>query len=196
MVHDCMYNRSPSVHLLKVNKTHGAWTWTLTAGRAWTIVDRGNSRRLVDHACTSGANPGLPTHSRSLSVTDAETGTELLNWHCREPLGHHISKMLSCRNKKNANLTKSSLVANEVNIELGMFGVAMMNEVGDEVDNRRAVAVNNVGLRHSSVELGQKLIRKTCEPGTYPLSHFECGNQWHGVKDYPSVGYRLPSFPL
>ena len=60
---------------------------------------------------------------------------------------------------KNADAPKSHLLSHEVNVELNVLCATMMNGVGEELDRRDIVTVDNGGLRDIKKQLLEKLAK-------------------------------------
>ena len=71
------------------------------------------------------------TRSRSYSVRrpDVKTGTKLREDRSRKSLGENVGELRSGGNMKNADITKSIALPNEVEINLNMLGALMLNGV-------------------------------------------------------------------
>lgn len=63
-----------------------------------------------------------------MRIPNVETKPKLLKQLCRETFGHDISKLVGGRHMKHPKVTERHL-ANEINVNLNMFGAVVLNRV-------------------------------------------------------------------
>jgi hypothetical protein len=86
-------------------------------------------------------SPGVET----LATADVETGLKLWEHQGGQPLGEDVSELESCRDVEYMNVSDGNALADEVEINLNMFGALMLDRVGGEEDGVDVVSVDQSG---------------------------------------------------
>lgn len=73
---------------------------------------------------------------------DVQTGTEVFEDGAGQSFGEHIIKLGPRRNVENSSFTQSNPIADEVKVNLDMFGSLVLHGVGEEVCGADVLAVH------------------------------------------------------
>lgn len=98
-----------------------------------------------------------PARSRSGRVPDAKTGFELVEELYRQAFRHDVRELMRRWDMKHAYLSKGNLLTDEVNIDLDVFGAAVVNGIGCHVDSTHVVAVDDRRRSNRHMEFLKKL---------------------------------------
>ena len=109
----------------------------------------------MGHTSERLATIPTPPGSRSSPLADAETGAEILEQGGGKALGEDVREMTPAWNMHYPELAESDLLANEMNVQLDVFGPPMMDEVAGHVDARDVVTIRYCGFGDATAELAK-----------------------------------------
>ena len=96
-----------------------------------------------------------PRRRLSIGRPNAQAGPELLEGRRREPLGEHVGELLRSREPvgEHTELTKSDLFANEMGVELDVFGPSMLYWIVSKINDTNIVTEHSGGTGDRSMKL-------------------------------------------
>jgi hypothetical protein len=118
----------------------------------WTPTQR--SARLDKKESIAGQHPPAVT---TLATADVEAGPELGEGRGGETIAEDISKLGGGRDVENPNGADGDEVADEVLVDLHVFGPLVLDRVGGEIHRADVVAVDEGPLGERGVKLSQEL---------------------------------------
>jgi hypothetical protein len=95
----------------------------------------------------------------TLATINVETGPKLLKHHRREALGEDIGELRSSRDMKNSHNPNGDTLVDKVEVELDMLRALVLDEIGREVHDVDAVAVEKSALYQWTMELLKQLTK-------------------------------------
>ena len=78
-----------------------------------------------------------------MRFTDAQTRPKITEQLYRKTLSHDVSELMRRRYMENLYFAKSHLLSDEVNVDLNMFGPAMMSRVSCHIYSANVVTGDN-----------------------------------------------------
>ena len=112
---------------------------------------------MQDWTRKKASQGNTPPAVTTLATADVEAGPELGEGRGGETIGEDISKLGGGRDVENPNGADGDEVADEVQVDLHVFGPLVLDRVGGEIHCADIVAVDEGALSERGVKLSQEL---------------------------------------